>query len=270
MSEARTRIPRSVRLAAAGALVLAVALPATAQEPPAPQMILVHEERVDPPMLEQYLESSKAFLAQVEAHRETMPTFQANAFQTDEYEFVFALPLESFGRMDAVMGEFMAMEEAGGEAWRETMRSGAAATVATDESIILYRPDLSYRPAEPRITTEEVTAYRWDFYYLQPEAAREAEAIARDVAALYREKGVRDPYSVFQSILGSDMPYLVVSIPGKSAADIESRLAEVESKLGEAWLPLQERIHGATRTFVRKYAQERPDLSIAAPAADGE
>lgn len=269
MLVARSRGLKAGALAAASAMVLVVALPLAAQEEePAPQMILVHQETVKPPMLEQYVESSKRFFALVEANRETMPTFQASAFQTDEYEFVFALPLESFAQMDTLMGEFMGMEAKGDEAWEKTMRTGAAATVETDEYIVLQRPDLSYQPAEPRVAPEEASAYRWDFYYLQPEAAREAEAIARDAAALYREKGIRDAFLVFQAVLGSDMPFLVVSMPGKSPADIEGRLAEIQETLGDAWAPIQSRIHAATRAFTTKYVTPRPDLSIAAPAAE--
>jgi len=229
-------------------------------------MILVHEETVKPPRLEEYVQRSKEFFAMVAANRDVMPTFAAQAFQTDEYEFVFALPLSGFAEMDSLMGEFMAMAEKGGAAFQETMEAGSETTTHFDEYIILHRTDLSYTPAEPRVSMVEGTVYRWDFYYLQPEMAMEAEQIARDVAALYKEKGIRDGYGVFQAVMGSDMPFLVVSVPGKSVADIETRLAEIATALGDAWPPIQARIHAATRDFVSKYAWARPDLSLAPPA----
>ena len=258
----------------AAALALAVALPGLAQEeaPEAagspPQMILVHEETVKPPMLEQYLQGSKEFFAMVEANRDVMPTFNAQAFQTDEYEFVFALPLSSFAQMDSLMGEFMAMAEKGGASWEETTKKGAAATRQFDEYVIVHRTDLSYTPAEPRVSMVNAAVYRWDFYYLQPEMAMEAEQIAKDVAALYQEKGIRDAYGVFQAVMGGDMPFLVVSVPGQSVADIETRLAEIATALGDAWPPIQARIHAATREYVSKYAWARPDLSLAPPAPE--
>lgn len=260
--------------ALAAALAFAVALPGLAQEggqeaaEAPPQMILVHQETVKPPMLEQYVQGSKDFFAMVAANRDVMPTFHAEAFQTDEYEFVFALPLTSFAHMDTLMGEFMAMAEKGGAAWAETTKSGAAATRHFDEYIVLMRPDLSYQPAEPRVAMHEAAVYRWDFYYLQPEMAMEAEQIARDVAALYREKEIPDAYAVFQAVLGGDMPFMIVSIPGSSVADIEARFAETAAALGDAWAPIQARIHGATRDFVSKYVRPRPDLSLAPPAAE--
>jgi hypothetical protein len=231
-------------------------------------MILVHQETVKPPMLEQYVQGSKDFFAMVAANRDVMPTFHAEAFQTDEYEFVFALPLTSFAQMDTLMGEFMAMAEKGGAAWEETTKSGAAATRQFDEYIVLMRLDLSYQPAEPRVSMVDAAVYRWDFYYLQPEMAMEAEQIARDVAALYREKEIRDGYAVFQAVMGGDMPFMIVSSPGKSVADIEARFAETAAALGDAWAPIQARIHGATRDFVSKYVRPRPDLSLAPPAAE--
>lgn len=261
----------AVRCRVGAGLLLALAAavpPLTAQEAPPPQMILNHVETVKPPMLEEYLESSKEFFEFVEAHRDAMPTFQAQAFQTDEYEFLYALPLESFAQMDGLMAEFMAMEAAGGEEWRRITKAGAAAMQKVDDFVVLLRSDLSYQPAEARVPLEEATAYRWDFYYLQPEMALEAEAIAKDVAALYREKGIKDSYFVFQGLMGSDLPYLVVSIPGKSPADIATRLAEIETTLGESWAPIQARIDDATRAFVSKIARPRPDLSLAPPAPE--
>jgi hypothetical protein len=139
-----------------------------------------------------------------------------------------------------------------------------------DEHIVLYRPDLSYEPAEPRLKPEEVAAYRWDFYYLKSDKAQDADAIAKDVAALYREKGIQDGYDLFQAFLGADLPYLVVSTPGKSVADIESRFAENAAKLGDAWGPIQQRINESIRDYKSQYAWLRPDLSLAPPAPEGE
>lgn len=268
-------LDHSRRLAVlAAALAFAVALPGSAQEgsqeqaQAPPQMILVHEETVKPPMLEEYVQRSKEFFAMVAANRDVMPTFHAEAFQTDEYEFVFAMPLSGFGQMDSLMGEFMAMAEKGGADFQEMMKAGSETTTHFDEYIMLYRTDLSHHPADPRVPMVEAAVYRWDFYYLQPEMAMEAEQVARDVAALYEEKGIRDAYGVFQAVLGADMPFLVVSVPGKSVADIETRLAEIATALGDSWAPIQARIHAATRDYVSKYVRPRPDLSLAPPAPE--
>ena len=270
MSMARVRTFLAGSVALTGALALALVAPLAAQEGPAPQMILVHQETVEPAMLEQYVQTSKDFFALVEANRETMPTFQTDAFQTDEYEFVYAMPLANFSQMDVLMGEFMAMEASGNEEWQQAMEAGAGTTRQYDEYVVIYRTDLSYQPAEPRIKPEEIAAYRWDFYYLKSDKAQDAEALAKDVAALYREKGIQDGYAIFQAVLGADLPYLVVSTPGKSVADIESRLGEVAAKLADAWGPIQQRINEVTRSYTSKYAWARPDLSLAPPAAPGE
>ena len=268
MSVTRIRSLTVGRLAVAGALALVA--PLAAQEGPAPQMILVHQETVEPAMLEQYVQTSKDFFALVAANRETMPTFQVEAFQTDEYEFVYAMPLANFAQMDVLMGEFMAMEASGNEEWQQAMQAGAGTTRKFDEYVVVYRTDLSYQPAEPRIKPEEIAAYRWDFYYLKSDKAQDAEALAKDVAALYREKGIQDGFAIFQAALGADLPYLVVSIPGKSPADIESRRGEIAAKLGDAWGPFQKRINEVTRSYTSKYAWARPDLSLVPPAAPGE
>lgn len=275
MLMARVRNLAAGPIVTAGALAaaLAVVAPLAAQEEMAPQMFLVHQEVVEPAMLEEYVQTSKDFFALVAAHRETMPTFHAQAVQTEEYEFVYVMPLANFAQMDQLMGEFMAMAASGNQEWQEAMVAGAGTTRHYDEFLVLYRPDLSYQPAEPRVKPEEVAAWRWDFYYLKPEKAMDAEALAKDVAALYREKGIQDGYDIFQALFGDDLPYLVVSTPGKSQADIEGRFGEIAEKLGDAWAPIQQRIHDAVRSYTSKYAWARPDLGLAppaAPAASGE
>lgn len=270
MPVAKVRNPGARRITVAVALALAFVLPLAAQEEPAPQMFLVHQEVVEPAMLEEYVQTSKDFFALVAANRETMPTFYAQAVQTEEYEFVYVMPLANFAQMDTLMGEFMAMAASGNQEWQKAMEAGAGTTRHFDEHVVLYRPDLSYQPAEPRVQPEEVAAWRWDYYYLKPEKAQDAEAIAKDVAALYREKGIQDGYDIFQGLLGDDLPFLVVSTPGKDQADIESRFGQTAAKLGDAWAPIQQRIHDAVRSYTSKYAWARPDLGLAPPAATEE
>jgi hypothetical protein len=251
-------------------LALLVPLHLAAQEPaedqPAPpQLLLIHQEVVDPPMLAQYEDTTKRFFALVAANREAMPTFHADAFQTDEMVFVYVLPLADFAQMDALMGEFMAMEQAGGDAWTALMKEGGATTRQYDEWVVLHRPDLSYTPAEPRLQPAEEKAFRWDYYYLRGDQVQEAEALAKDVAALYRSAGVTDGFQLYQAVLGSDLPLFVVVSAGRDEADVAARSAAIEASLGDAWAPFVPRIRAVSRAVETKRAWARPDLSLAPP-----
>ncbi len=250
------------------AVVLAVgALPALAQEPAPPQFFLVHQETIRPPMMDAYVQTSKSFVDMVQKHRDVMKTFNATAFQTDEMQMVYVMPISSFADMDVVGGEFMAMEGAGGDTWKELMKQNSATTVKSDESVVMRVADASFEPAEPAVSPADAKVFRWDFYYLQPGMEAEAVQIARDVKALYEQKGLHDSWSVFQGVMGSDLPYLIVSSGGKSVADIEARNAAAQAAIGEAWGAIDQRIRAAIRTTSTQYAWVRPDLSIPAPQA---
>lgn len=251
------------------AVVLA-ALPAAAQEGGTPQFILVHSETVKPPMMDTYVQTTKTFIDMVGKHRDVMKTFNATAFQTDEMEMVYAMPMSSFADMDRVGAEFMAMEKAGGDAWHQLMQQNGSAVEKTDEWVVMRVADASYEPAEPAVTMEDAKVYRWDYYYLQPGMEAEALQIARDVKALYQQKGLHDAWDVYQAVTGGDLPFLVVSSPGQSVADVEARNAAAQAAIGDAWAPIEQRIQKAVRRTSSKYAYLRPDLSIPPPQTAGE
>jgi hypothetical protein len=216
-------------------------------------------------MMAAYEASTRDFIAMVQAHRAAMPTFHADAYMTDDLEYLYTMPISGFAQMDALMGEFMAMEQAGGDGWRQMMQENGSTMVKVDEWIVLYRPDLSYVPEQPRLKDEEIDTFRWEFYYLQPESGAAAEQLAKDIAAFYRERGISDPFHVFQAVMGGDLPFLVVSVPGKDEADIHASYQKVAASVGDAWAPYEQRIMQLIRRMEVKTARMRPDLSIARP-----
>lgn len=256
--------------AAVAAVLVVGSLPAVAQGPAPPQLILVHSETIQPPMMGAYVQTTKAFIDMVQKHRDVMKTFAANAFQTDEMTMIYAMPMSSFADMDRVFGEFMAMEQAGGAAWKDLMKQGAGTTVKSDESVVMRLADASYEAAEPAVAPEAAKVFRWDFYYLEPGKEAEATQLAKDVKAMYEQKGLHDSWSVFQALMGSDMPYFVVSTPGTSPADVEARSQAAQAALGDAWKKVEQRISGLVRSTRTVYAWARPDLSVPAPEAASE
>jgi hypothetical protein len=112
---------------------------------------------------------------------------------------------------------------------------------------------------------EEEKYTRLDFYYLLPGKQSEAEAIARDYVALFKQKNITQRYSIFMNIMGNDLPVLVAAIPGKSEADVVAADQSTEATLGADVRPLQARAMAITRRFERRTATYRPDLSYPGP-----
>jgi hypothetical protein len=129
----------------------------------------------------------------------------------------------------------------------------------------MWRPDLSYMPATPRLAQTDRRYFRWDFYYLLPGREKESEQIARDYAALFRQKGITDSFNIYTAVLGTDLPLLVAAIPAKSATDLLAADERINATLGADVRPLQQRAMAITRRFERREGTLRPDLSYPAP-----
>ncbi len=261
-------VRKTVPAAALALLLIAVALPARAQEG-APELFVVHQETIRPPQMDAYLATAKAFAAGVAQHRDVMKTFHSMAFQTDEMKMVYIVPISSFADMDRVMGEFMAMEKAGGDAWSKLMKDNGAAMQQVDEWVVMRIADASFQPAEPTVDPMTAPVFRWDFYDLQPGMEQEALGIARDVKALYEQHDLHDAWDVYLSVLGGGMPFLVVGSAGTSPADLETREAAARAAIGDAWGTIEQRIQHVVRGTRTEYAWRRADLSIAAPQGAG-
>jgi hypothetical protein len=131
----------------------------------------------------------------------------------------------------------------------------------------MRRPDLSYVPANPRLKPEEQKYVRLQFYYLVPGKEMEAEAIARDYVALFKQKNVTESFSIYISILGDDLPLLVAAIPAKSPADYAAADERTNSITGAEGRALGQRALAITRRIETREAILRPDLSYPPPPA---
>lgn len=250
-------------------LVVSAQAQAQAQAPPQPQMFVVHEEVARPSMLAQY-ESSTRDLVSALTEKKADPTLYGwSAFMTPDFHYLYVLPIANWSGMDTLMQGWMNMgQTVGKERWAELSRRNGAAMASYSEFVVMRRPDLSYVPATPRLKPSEVNFVHWSFYYLDPaHPQEEVDQVARDYAALFRSKNVPDPFTVYQGINGTDLPYFVVSTPAKSAADYYAENERVESLLGADERPLAARALAATRRFNVREGTLRLDLMTQPPPA---
>jgi hypothetical protein len=122
-------------------------------------------------------------------------------------------------------------------------------------------------PANARLAQADRRYYRWDFYYLMPGHEKESEAIARDYAALFRQKNITDSYNIYTGVLGTDLPVLLAAIPARSESDLIAADEQNNAALGADVRPLQQRAMAITRRFERREGMLRPDLSYPGPAS---
>jgi hypothetical protein len=258
------------RLCLAVAILLAAlaALPLfAADEAAAPRLFVLHQEFARPSLLKQYEDTSKEFIADLRQHHDALPSFGFTAVAGDDYVYTFVSPIRSFADLDAINSGFGKVAQAVGEAkWGDLMKRGGEATEFIRESVVLEDPSMSYAPAQPRLKPEEERYLHVDLYYVQPGREAEADAVARDFAALFRKKGVPNGYRLFKVVMGPEMPLLIVTVPARDAADYEAQTKADLERLGAEGQALFQRAFALTRRFESHGGTLRPDLSLE-PAA---
>lgn len=235
---------------------------AVAQEMPKPQLYVIHEEVVKPAQMMAYEAVSKEFVSTLAEKKVNSPALTWNAYMTNDMHYLYLVRIPNFAAMDTSMGEWeKAKNSVGAARWTDLERRGSEPMVSYNEFVAMLRPDLSYKPANPRLKMEEQRYFRVDFYYLIPGKMAEAEAIAKDYVALFKQKNIAESFSIFIDILGDDLPLLVASVPAKSEADAVAADERVNSALGADGQALQARAMAITRRFERRSSTFRPDLS---------
>jgi hypothetical protein len=246
---------------------LLAAAPVIAQANDAPRLWWVHEERAKPSMVGAYEETTKEFVKMVGDHRAAMPTFAANAYQGDDFTYIFVSPVGTMAGAGALMGEFTALFQAAPQRAMDVMGRGGATMDSVADWIIEEHPELSYRPAAPRLKPEEVGFTRVDFYYLMPGREWEADALAKEFIALWKAKGITNGWRFYRAITGPDLPLLLVASDGKDAADFAAHDAKDLAAVGAEGQALFQKALAFTRRFEQRAATVRRDLSIPPPAA---
>lgn len=250
---------KRLSLAALGVLFT---LSAHAADPPRQQLFLIHEETVNPSTVAQYESATKDLVKAFADKKVSSPTFILNTYMTSDFHYLYITPISGWAQLDTISKDWMgASEMIGKDKWRDLMKRGSAAMSSYDEAVAARRDDLSYQPENPRLKMEEMPYARVDYYYLKPGAEADAEQVARDYVALFKEKKIADGFTIYMAMSGHDLPLLVAVIPAKSPADFAAVDEKTMATLGDALRNLQGRAMAITRRIEHKDSWFRPDLS---------
>jgi hypothetical protein len=250
---------KRLSLAILGALF---SLSAYAVDPPKTQLFLIHEETANPSMVMQYEGATKDLIKAFTDKKVTSPSFMVNTFMTTDFHYIYLTPITNWAQIDSVWKDWMsAGDTVGKEKWADIMKRGNGAMISYDDAVAARRDDLSYMPENPRLKMEEMPFARVDYYYLKPGTEQQAEQVAKDYVALFKEKKVPDGFSIYMAMSGHDLPLLVAVIPAKSPADFAATDERTAAALGDALRNLQGRAMALTRRIEHKDSWYRPDLS---------
>jgi hypothetical protein len=259
---------RRINLAVVCAVITGVAGAAVsaAQPQPAKQWFVLHQEQAKADRLEQYEGATRDFHALVAAHRAEvghLGTTGVLVMSDEQHLYTYAAPISSFDDVAGVEAGFARLAAAEPARFAEIWRRGGDATEWMRDLVVVEDPALSYRAANRELQDAEARYWGIDVYFGLPGRDAEMEQLARDYAATFRAKGVRQSYRVLRVALGFETPMLIVVIPARDEADLAKANAESARLLGEEGAKLQRRALALTRRFERHGAWQRPDLSLA-------
>ena len=144
-------------------LAVCLSVSALAQQPP--PMILVYDEVVKPDSIQAYERSSKEFF-QILADQ--MPQAKWSAIMTDDFHYVYVIPIPGMAAIDAMHQEMEKMMKAvGPEKFGRIMEESGKTSEYTNALVLMRRDDLSYKPATA-LKPEEIKVVEYNFYYLKP------------------------------------------------------------------------------------------------------
>lgn len=244
--------------------LFAFTLFAQQEAPPAPRLFFVHEEIAKPSMIAEYEKGSKEFGALM---RGANIAFHYDAISSDDFRYYYLIPLKSFADVDRMMHMFMveAPQKIGVQKFTEFMQRAGNTMESTTEWIVVQRNDISYMPAKPRLKMEEATWGRYDYYYLKPGMETMVDQISNEWKAAFAAANLPDGFTIYQAVIGADLPLVVVETRGKDPADIAVNDAKNMAALGEKGQALQAKTMATVRKFESRYGRVRPDLSNPAP-----
>ncbi|HEV7669960.1 MAG TPA: hypothetical protein VGS22_15665 [Thermoanaerobaculia bacterium] len=245
------------------ALALAALAGQTAQaQAPAGQLYGVHREHANPARLAEYESTSREFAAAMKEHK--ISTFPSPyiVWSFDDLTYDYVAPMANLEDLAKVPTTFATLAGKMGEAkFGDLMSRANSSMLSWDDVVIRERPDLGYAPTNPRVSREETRVVRFDYYFLRPGTEGEIDQLAKDWRALATAKGIRDGYRIFESVVGPELPLLVVATPGRDAVDLATAWAANVKAGGAEWQALMARTLGLCRKFETKVGTWRGDLS---------
>jgi len=250
------------------ALALVFSLCTFAAEPPKQQLFVLYQETVNPSMVTQYEGATRDLVGAFAEKKAASPSFSMTAFMTTDMRYMYLTPISGYAQIDAIHKEWMnGGDVIGKDRFADIMKRSAATMTSYDEAVVMRRGDLSYEPENPRFKMADEPFARLDYYFLRPGTEAQAEQVARDYVALFREKKIPDGFTIYMAVTGHDLPLLVAVIPAKSPADFAATDEKTAAALGDALRVLQGRALAITRRIEHQDTWIRPDLSYLPGAA---
>jgi len=238
----------------------ALTIAAQAQEQEA-KLFFVREVTVKPSKVMDYFEGTKELMAQIKEHNFPYPI---NVFRCNDFTFQFIVPLENTADIQ-VLGDTMneLMAKIAPEQGQKIQKLLDGTSECREDGLIALRPDLSYKPENPRLKPEEINFQSWTFTYLLPGKEQALEEMSKKYKAIYQAKNIPDGFLVYEVIMGKEQPLYILVQNAKNPGDYFS--TDYSEALGEEAAALQGKLWSVIRKVEYRQAWIARNLSYDGP-----
>ncbi len=198
----------------------------------------------------------------VKCHREHGFKYPFYSFNSESLKMYAVIMIDSIGDMDGVFGEIGRVGEAAGAEWERYGEMEVQSLASYGMSAYVSRPDLSYRPSTSRLSHSEAGFRRWTIYSVKYGSEAFFEEKMKALAALYKKKGLNDPFSVSVSFIDKEMPVYIVEQCGLSKSDFYAHHDKNMDVLGAESKTLFDSLMPHIRKIETEHVTFMPELSL--------
>jgi hypothetical protein len=235
-------------------LMLCLALNvATAQ-----QMFRIHQDNVKPSKIMEYEAIAKEFKEAAIKHNIDISWFTAT---TNNNEYFYVSPIENFASFDE--RPMAKMAEAMGDDFTDLFARFDTCYDSHGTYVIVKDNELSYMP-EGELNAPADQNYReWYYMYYKPEDAKNVRKGMKAVRDMFKEKGSKLYYRVYQDGMGQMEHYYMVSVAYKDEMDAAQKNEENKKILGPERMETFNKLLNYVSRMEEHRGEMRPDMDYA-------
>lgn len=181
-----------------------------------PTMFNVHTDNVKFEKMMQYEEAAKELKSSFEKH--DIKGANWRAFSIEDGRYIYVTPINNMAELDNnMMGDLYA--KMGDEAANALFTKMDECYDSHSNYIVHYLPEMSYHP-ESEGSLEGKNHREYHFLYYSPKNGKAMKKGMTDIQSMFKERNIKNGYSVYHSGFGCDENFYMVAISAKDGLEI--------------------------------------------------
>ncbi|ETN96405.1 hypothetical protein [Zhouia amylolytica] len=218
----------------------------------------IHEDIVIPNMAITYENAIKELVSNLKKHN--IPDAKWLSVATNDFRYLHVTKIDKMADMDR--NTFATLSEKMGEnALNELFHRINKCYDEHGGYILHLDHELSYMPDGMTQTPEGQPYRRFYYWQIKPSDVEKATALAKEIKAMYKNKGIKQHYRLYRSGFGNMKTYFMVAVAAKDAISFEQQDAETMRLMGEEGKALFEKVMQTAIHFEEVSGYIRSDLS---------